>query len=286
MIKLIASDMDGTLLNDDHMISEENLKAIRKAQEMGRHFTIVTGRDYGAVKSYLEECNLKCECILSNGAEYRDVNGNVIESIHMNKDTVKAIFDILNEENLCIQLMTNKGSYITNKDSDKKAIIDRFKLFNPKMSEEEVVEFVEEFHKTRGMNYIDDVYEILESDIDILKIVTFDNDADLIARLKEKLKENTTDVAIASTFSNDIEISHIEAQKGLILAKVIEKMGIDRSEVIVLGDSFNDYSMFAEFENSYAMENAIQEIKEIAKYITDTNNNDGVAKAIYKSLEM
>lgn len=286
MIKLIASDMDGTLLNDDHMISEENLKAIRKAQEMGRHFTIVTGRDYAAVKSYLEECNLKCECILSNGAEYRDVNGNVIESIHMNKDTVKAIFDILNEENLCIQLMTNKGSYITNKDSDKKAIIDRFKLFNPKMSEEEVVEFVEEFHKTRGMNYIDDVYEILESDIDILKIVTFDNDADLIARLKEKLKENTTDAAIASTFSNDIEISHIEAQKGLILAKVIEKMGIDRSEVIVLGDSFNDYSMFAEFENSYAMENAIQEIKEIAKYITDTNNNDGVAKAIYKSLEM
>ena len=286
MIKLIASDMDGTLLNDDHMISEENLKAIRKAQEMGRHFTIVTGRDYGAVKSYLEECNLKCECILSNGAEYRDVNGNVIESIHMNKDTVKAIFDILNEENLCIQLMTNKGSYITNKDSDKKAIIDRFKLFNPKMSEAEVVEFVEEFHKTRGINYIDDVYEILESDIDILKIVTFDNDADLIARLKEKLKENTTDAAIASTFSNDIEISHIEAQKGLILAKVIEKMGIDRSEVIVLGDSFNDYSMFAEFENSYAMENAIQEIKEIAKYITDTNNNDGVAKAIYKSLEM
>ena len=286
MIKLIASDMDGTLLNDDHMISEENLKAIRKAQEMGRHFTIVTGRDYGAVKSYLEECNLKCECILSNGAEYRDVNGNVIESIHMNKDTVKAIFDILNEENLCIQLMTNKGSYITNKDSDKKAIIDRFKLFNPKMSEEEVVEFVEEFHKTRGINYIDDVYEILESDIDILKIVTFDNDADLIARLKEKLKENTTDAAIASTFSNDIEISHIEAQKGLILAKVIEKMGIDRSEVIVLGDSFNDYSMFAEFENSYAMENAIQEIKEIAKSITDTNNNDGVAKAIYKSLEM
>ena len=57
MIKLIASDMDGTLLNDDHMISDENLRAIRKAQEMGRHFTIVTGRDYAAVKSYLEDCN-------------------------------------------------------------------------------------------------------------------------------------------------------------------------------------------------------------------------------------
>ena len=104
--------------------------------------------------------------------------------------------------------------------------------------------------------------------------------------LKEKLKKSTSDLAVASTFSNDIEISDIEAQKGLILAKTIKKMGIDKSEVIVLGDSFNDYSMFTEFENSYAMENAIPEIKEIAKYITDSNNNDGVAKAIYKSLEV
>ena len=167
MIKLIASDMDGTLLNDDHMISEENLKAIRKAQEMGRHFTIVTGRDYGAVKSYLEECNLKCECILSNGAEYRDINGNIIESVYMNKESAKITFDILNEANLCIQLMTNNGSYITNKESDKKAIIDRFKLFNPKMSEEEVEEFVAKFHKERGMKEIDNIYEILESDIEI-----------------------------------------------------------------------------------------------------------------------
>lgn len=286
MIKLIASDMDGTLLNDDHMISEENLKAIRKAQEMGRHFTIVTGRDYGAVKSYLEECDLKCECILSNGAEYRDVNGNVIESVYMNKESVKIVFDILNEANLCIQLMTNKGSYITNKESDKKAIIDRFKLFNPKMTEEEVKCFVEKFHKERGIKEIDNIYEILESNVEILKIVTFDKDEKLIARLKDKLRESTSDLAVASTFSNDIEISDIKAQKGLILAKTIKKMGIDKSEVIVLGDSFNDYSMFTEFENSYAMENAIPEIKEIAKYITDTNNNDGVAKAIYKALEI
>ena len=286
MIKLIASDMDGTLLNDEHTISEENIKAIKIAEERGCHFTIVTGRDYSGVKNFFQEFDLKCECILSNGAEYRDVNGNVIESVYMNKDSVKIVFDILNDAGLCIQLMTNKGSYVTNKESDKKAIIDRFKLFNPKMNEEEVIEFVEKFHTERGMKYIDDVYEILESNVEVLKIVTFDNDEKLIANLKEKLKKSTSDLAVASTFSNDIEISDIEAQKGLILAKTIKKMGIDKSEVIVLGDSFNDYSMFTEFENSYAMENAIPEIKEIAKYITDSNNNDGVAKAIYKSLEV
>ena len=81
MIKLIASDMDGTLLNDDHKISKNNLEAIKKTQEMGIDFTIVTGREYGAVKSYLEENDLRCECILNNGAEYRDVDGNIIEEM-------------------------------------------------------------------------------------------------------------------------------------------------------------------------------------------------------------
>ena len=56
--------------------------------------------------------------------------------------------------------------------------------------------------------------------------------------------------------------------------------GIEKDEVMVLGDSFNDYSMFTEFKNSYAMKNAMDEIKKIATYITETNNNDGVGKAI------
>ena len=91
---------------------------------------------------------------------------------------------------------------------------------------------------------------------------------------------------MASTFPTNIEINSIDAQKGIILAKVIEKIGIKKDEVIVLGDSYNDYSMFTEFKNSFAMANAVDEIKEIATYITDTNYNDGVAKAIYQAFEM
>lgn len=92
-------------------------------------------------------------------------------------------------------------------------------------------------------------------------------------------------IAVSSSFRDNIEITDITAQKGIILAKVAEKMGFERDEVLVLGDSFNDYSMFTEFKESVAMGNAIPEIKEIAKYITDTNDNLGVAKAIYRVLE-
>ena len=61
-------------------------------------------------------------------------------------------------------------------------------------------------------------------------------------------------------------------------------MGIDKKDVMILGDSFNEYSMFEIFEESVAMKNAIPEVKKIAKYITDTNDNQGVAKAIYNVL--
>ena len=89
---------------------------------------------------------------------------------------------------------------------------------------------------------------------------------------------------MSSSFNDNIEITDINAQKGIILEKVTKKMGIDKKDVMILGDSFNDYSMFEIFEESVAMENAISEIKKIAKYITDTNENHGVAKAIYNVL--
>jgi hypothetical protein len=76
----------------------------------------------------------------------------------------------------------------------------------------------------------------------------------------------------------------MDAEKGKILAKVAQKLNIKKDEVVVLGDGLNDYSMFTEFQNSFAMGNAVDEIKEVAKYITDINVNFGVAKAIYRIL--
>lgn len=284
MIKLIASDMDGTLLNDEHTISEENIKAIKIAEERGCHFTIVTGRDYSGVKNFFQEFDLKCECILSNGAEYRDINGDVIERITIDNDTVRKIVQVMMEANVAIEMFTEDGMIIINEDIYKESLLQRFRRYNKGKTDLEIIEIARNMYDTWKPEMIKDVEGFLDSNTDILKIMIYHEDAQYIKELKEKLK-NIEGVAVASTFANDIEISNIQAQKGLILAKVIEKMGIKKEEVIVLGDSFNDYSMFTEFENSFAMENAIPEIKEIAKYITDSNDNDGVAKAIYKALE-
>ena len=154
---------------------------------------------------------------------------------------------------------------------------------NPGLTEDEAREISENLGFFIGLQYIEDINKFFEEGIEIRKFVAFNKDIDLINKMKKVISE-IEGLAISSSFIDNIEITDINAQKGIILEQVAVKMGIDREEVMILGDSFNDYSMFEIFEETVAMENAIPEVKAIAKYITDTNDNLGVAKAIYNVL--
>jgi len=282
MIKLIASDMDGTLLNSNHKISKENLEAIKKAESMGVKFTIATGRRFEDVKPLIDENNLKCQSIVLNGGEYIDEEGKVLEGIYIDRKEASQIIDMIIKENIVAEIYTNQGLYSVNtKEEALTEVAYRIKAFDPKTSFEEAIKYAETHPHFLDLKYIKDIDEFLNSDIKIGKFVAFYNDEETTIKVKRKL-ESIERLAIASTFTKNIEINNKEAQKGLILAKVAEKMGIRRDEVMVIGDSFNDYSMFTEFPISFAMKNAVPQIKEAAKYITDTNDNAGVAKAIYK----
>lgn len=286
MIKLIASDMDGTLLNNNHLIPKENLEAIKKAEEMGVKFAISTGRMYEDVKPLLDECGLRCQCIVLNGGEYIDEDGNVLEGIYIGKEEARKIINMIKNEDIVAEIYTSDGLYTVNTKEDALTeVAYRIIAFDPETSFEEAVEIAKTHPHFVNLKYIKDVEEFLNSNIKIGKFVAFYNDEETTVKVKSKL-EAIEGLAITSTFTKNIEINNKDAQKGLILAKVAEKMGIKREEVMVLGDSFNDYSMFTEFTESFAMENAIPQIKQIAKYITDTNDNAGVAKAIYKILDV
>jgi len=286
MIKLIASDMDGTLLNSNHEISRENLQAIKKAEEMGVKFAISTGRMYEDVKPLLDECGLKCQCIVLNGGEYIDEEGKVLEGIYIGRQEAREIINMILKENIVAEIYTDKGLYTVN--TKEEALLEvayRIIAFNPETNFENAIKLAETHPHFVNLKYIIDIDKFLNSDIKIGKFVAFYNDEETTIKVKNKLK-CIGELAITGTFTKNIEINNKEAQKGFILAKVVEKMGIKRDEVMVIGDSFNDYTMFTEFKESFAMENAVPEIKEIAKYITDTNDNNGVAKAIYKILNL
>jgi Cof subfamily protein (haloacid dehalogenase superfamily) len=277
--------MDGTLLNEKHKIDKETVEAIRKAEESGIVFAISTGREYDTVEPLLKENNIRCQCVLMNGAEYRDEDGNILEDINIELETATKIIGILQKEKVSARIFTNKGIYTTDtKEEALKEMVYRTLSFEPNLTYEEAEKIAKTQPYFVQLKYISNLDEFLKSGMEIRKFVAFHKDVELINKMKKVIGQ-IEGIAVSSSFRDNIEVTHITAQKGIILAKVSEKMGFKRDEVLVLGDSFNDYSMFTEFTESVAMGNAIPEIKEIAKYITDTNDNLGVAKAIYRVLE-
>ncbi|MDU4951882.1 MAG: Cof-type HAD-IIB family hydrolase [Clostridium sp.] len=284
MIRIIASDMDGTLLNNKHDIDEETVEAIRKAEEAGIIFAISTGREYDSVKGILEKHNIKAQCVLSNGAEYRDEEGNILDVININEEAAKKIIKMLNENKLSARIFTDKGVFTTStKEEALQEIVFRTMTFNPGTTEEEARKIAETQGFFTCLKYIDNIEKFFSEGIEVRKFVAFHKDIELIDKMKMLISE-IPGLAISSSFRDNIEVTDINAQKGIILEKVAKKMSIDSKEVMIFGDSFNDYSMFEIFEESVAMKNAIPEVKAIAKYITDSNDNLGVAKAIYNVL--
>ena len=134
-----------------------------------------------------------------------------------------------------------------------------------------------------SLQYVKDIEEFFKQDVEVRKFVAFHKDINLIDTVKKKMGR-LEGLAVSSSFRDNIEITDKNAQKGIILEKVAGKLGINKNDVMILGDSFNDYSMFEIFEESVAMKNAIPEVKEIAKYVTEANSDLGVAKAIYRVL--
>lgn len=286
MIKVIAADMDGTLLNSKRQISEGNIKAIKIAEEKGIKFVIATGRSYDMVKDVADKYNLDCEYVLMNGAEYRDSKGNIIDKINLDNNKVKDIIRIMHNHGISERIFTNDGMYTTcTVEECIKGFTYQIMVLDSSKTFEEAYNEAKDFPGLDNIRHVDNLDEFVKSGIEIRKIIGFHVESKILDDTKNEI-EALGELAILSSFATNIEVTDIKAQKGYILGEVVDKMGISRDDVMVLGDSFNDYTLFTEFKNCFAMENAMEHIKEIATYITDTNDNDGVAKAIYKMIGM
>lgn len=288
MIKLVVSDMDGTLLNKRAEISKGNREAIRRLHEKGIGFAIASGRDYEGVYSIIHQYDLHCEAILGNGAQYVDEQGNLVMSCYMNKSVVEDVVNIFVKENIPVMIFTTKGFYTPyTPDYVRNAFIERG---------------IRRFHSLREdydqngryasvpcnhLIHIDDFESFLNQDIDIIKVEAFSLDASQIqdTKIQNALKSIST-ISYLSSFDDNVEVTDQNAQKGLILEKVIHKKGIQKDEVAVLGDGMNDLSMFECFKYGFAPANGEQVIKDLAYQVVDDCENDAVAKAIDVILEI
>ena len=191
------------------------------------------------------------------------------------------VYEVLKQYELTYLFGAATADYCIGDSKDREQeLIQHILTFEQGMTEEEARKtdlFKFMIGKTK---VVDDFEELEASGVEIIKIFAMSNDLDMLKEIEEKL-QNNQNLAIASSFENNLEITDVKAQKGLALKAYIESLGYTMDEVMVFGDSMNDYSMISmDFGATVAMENGAQRVKDVAKYVTKSNVEDGVAHVI------
>lgn len=285
MIKVIASDMDGTLLGDDHRIAPETLAAVQEACAAGLRFMICTGRNFPGAMQELEGKDMVCDYIVSSGAEVRDPHRKVIMTYPMSMEMCRRMYRVIREYPVSMVICTDGDDYrIGTREEVEESLLLETMLFHMNLSREEVKHTRLYLQMKERTQVISDLDELEKKGVPVYKLFLFAEDRGMLHEIQKRL-EPDQETAIASSFPTNLEITHTRAQKGSVLKEYIESLGYTMDEVMVMGDSLNDLSMISmDFGATVAMENGDEEVKQAAKYRTKTNGELGAAYAIRELL--
>lgn len=264
MYKLIAIDMDGTLLKEDKSISDRTKKAIKNAKDKGVTVVLATGRPIEGVSKTLTELNMYTDkdYVLSyNGSLVQKTKSKeVISKVSLKGEDYHYLKKISDELNVNIHAFCEKKGLVTPK--------------NSKYTE------VEAEINNIDINIIN-MSEIKNDDI-IIKVMMID-EPEILGSVIEKLpKEVYEKYTVVRSTPYFLEFLNKNANKGVGVELLAKHLGVKQEEIITLGDADNDLHMIEYAGLGIAMGNAFDSVKKIANYITDTNENHGVAKAIEK----
>lgn len=267
--KLICIDMDGTLLNKKGEISKRNLEAIKRAYSKGINVAVATGRLFASANYFADLLGVKTPVIASNGAYIREKSTDkIIYKSLLGKDNAMKIVEILKNFNLYPHF-NSYDSIFTEKLISSSLF---YSKLNETLPEDRRIKIhmVEEWQKS-----------LKENENEILKCIVIDKDIEKIKKAREEISKIET-LEVVSSLNVNFEIMSKGVSKGKAVEILSNYYQIDKNEIICMGDNENDLSMINYAGLGIAMGNAEDFVKERADYITDTNENDGVAKAIEK----
>ncbi|KRN27657.1 hydrolase of the HAD superfamily protein [Lactobacillus selangorensis] len=281
MISIIASDMDGTLLNDKMEVSDENAKAIKLAQANGIEFIVATGRQLAEAKPLLAAQDIHPAFITLNGAQVYDELGKLAVNIPLSKRAIDYITKTLRAEGLYFELVTDEGVVSDNKAQRIQTVADLLATLNPGTPYKLAVVLASARLELMNIHYVDNYQEIIANPKrEILKIIAFSKGDYSSLDKPRQLFSDDPDLVVTSSSANNIEINDRRAQKGFALEAYAKQRGIKMSQAMAIGDNLNDKSMIRMAGIGVAMGNANPVIKKLANYQTATNVENGVAKAI------
>lgn len=289
MYKLIAIDLDGTLLNSYGEVSEENKNAIQKAIEKGIEVVIASGRMKGAIESIAKEIGATNYIISGNGTILYDNKENkILYESFLEKEKVLQIIKTCEENSIYYNIYTENE------------IIAKNLNYNVLFYNYENSKKVEE--KQTKINIVEDIFHYIEqTDVNIVKITICDENQAIFNRIINKLEQiNEINVLEVEHMSRKIiksgteeikieyyytEIVNKNVNKWNAIKKLIEHLGIQENEVIAIGDNVNDKEMVENAGLGVALGKSWLELKQIGDIFVADNNSNGVAEAIERGIK-
>lgn len=257
-ISLLISDVDGTLVDENKTLTARTKAAVQKLREAGILFTVTSARPPYGLKEVAKTLDLQYPIGSFNGGLISSPEGKTIARICLNSNIIPKIIAVIEGYSLDAWFYSDRHWYVKN--------LDGFHVDH----HQETLQF-----EPTAIDSYDDIKD------NIFKIIAVGSDYDAVFHCETAIKEQFGD-SLAATRSQpyNLDITHPNANKGRVVKQIAQHFEIPTSEIMTIGDSFNDISMFTNSGTSIAMGNADAEVQKRATYITASNQENGFAKAI------
>ncbi len=287
MYKLVAIDLDGTLLNSYGLVSKKNKEIIEKAVAEGKEIVLASGRPVSSVRSFANEIGANGYIICGNGSMLYDLkNEKIIYDKFIEKQKALQIIKICEEnsiyynlytENLTIAKSLNYNVMVYNNENQNKTD-----------------------DKKTNIKIVSDIYKYIEEaqDVNVLKITICDDNQIIFGGIIRKLREikdiDVLDVShmarkTIKTGTEEVKVEYFYTEitsqnvnKWNAIEKLAQELNIEKEEIVAIGDNINDKEMIENAGLGIIMGNSAPYMKEFADAEVADNNSDGVAEAIEK----
>ena len=251
-IKLIATDLDGTFLNENSSISDYNKKIFKSLMNEGIEIILSTGRPFNGMKRYKDMIENDNYSIVFNGAIIADTNGNFIYNKVIDSDISKSILNLYKKYDVYLHVYSGERYIVSEPDFYYERYIEREKITDTIIGLDNINNF--EFSK-----------------------MVFIGDRDELEKLQNDIRNNFK-VHTSFSHTNFLEVLASGINKGTALEWLCNKKGILREEIIAFGDNYNDIEMIEYAGIGVAVGNAEEIVKKSADYVCLTNYEDGVGR--------
>lgn len=262
-IKLIATDMDGTLLNANAELSDYNKEILQTLIKNGIEIIFATGRPFESLKKFKDAINNDNCSIICNGAAVADTNGKFLYTKSLDKESSKMIIDLFkeNKDDTCLNIYSDGKYYISEKEFYFKKYIEKEGIENIIVGLEKIEVF------------------------DFVKVL-FLGEHEKLLRLQENINKSIQNADAVFSHPEFLEIIPKGVNKANALKWLCDKKKIDYENIMAFGDNYNDLDMINLAGIGIAVQNAVDEAKSDAYYIAPSHDEDGVGKFLKEFFEL